>query len=157
MQQSAQFHAVLFPHRSLSRRGFFIMMAVVVVIMVAAAGRAFSIGAWPVSLFALADIALIWGAFKLSYRAGNQFEEVSVDPDEVHVRKVTPARRVSEHRFQTLWARLSVTRHEDEGVTRVELGSHGKWIVLGAFLNPQDRASFADAFGDALSTARRQG
>ncbi|MEM9223563.1 MAG: DUF2244 domain-containing protein [Pseudomonadota bacterium] len=151
----APFHAVLFPHRSLSTRGFFIMMAIVVGVMGFAGLRALALGAWPIAIFAVADVLLIYVCFKLSYRAGRQFEEVRVDPHEVLVRKVSPAGRVIEHRFHPSWARLTVTRHEDEGVTRLDLGSHGKWIVLGAFLNPDDRASFAEAFADALARARQ--
>lgn len=131
------------------------LMVIVAGVLGVAAVRAAVIGAWPVTVFALFDVLLVYGAFKLSYRSGRQFEEVSISADEVVVRKVTPAGRVTEHRFSALWARLSVTRHEDEGVTRLDLGSHGKFIVIGAFLNPADRASFADAFGEALAEARR--
>jgi uncharacterized membrane protein len=148
------FHAVLFPHRSLGRRGFRILLAVVGGVMGVAAVRAAVLGAWPVTVFALADILLVWGAFKLSYRSGRQFEEVSISDDEVVVRKVTPAGRVTEHRFNALWARLNVTRHDEEGVTRLDLGSHGRFVVIGAFLDPDARASFADAFGEALARAR---
>lgn len=150
----APFHAVLFPHRSLSRRGFAILMVVVGAAMTFAAFRAYVVGAWPVAVFALADIALVWGAFKLSYRSGRQFEEVSVTPDEVLVRKVTPAGKVTEHRFHPTFARLRITRLEEEGVVRLDLASHGRSVVIGAFLNPDDRASFADAFAAALSRAR---
>ncbi len=150
------FHAVLFPHRSLSRKGFFVMMAIVVAVMGIGALRALALGAWPIAFFAVADVALVYGCFKLSYRSGRAFEEVTVNEEEVLVRKVSAAGRVTEHRFHPVWARLAVTRHDDEGVTRLDLGSHGKWIVLGAFLSPDERASFADAFADALAQARRQ-
>lgn len=148
------FHAVLFPHRSLSRRGFFILMAVVGGAMGFAALRTLAIGAWPVALFALADIVLVWGAFKLSYRSGRQFEEVTVTPAEVLIRKVSPAGRIHEHRFQTAWARLSLV-HRDEDVVNLSIGAHGKSIVLGAFLNPADRTSFAKALGEALTRIGR--
>lgn len=148
------FHAVLFPHRSLSRSGFMVLMALVGGAMGFAALRAFTVGAWPVALFALADVALVWGAFRLSYRSARAFEEVHVSEREVLVRKVSAAGRITEHRFDPAWARLSVTRLQDEGVVRLDLGSHGRWIVVGAFLNPDDRASFAEAFATALGRAR---
>lgn len=149
------FHAVLFPHRSLGRRGFFVVMAIVGGVMGVAALRALVLGAWPVAFFAIADVVLVYGAFKLSYRSARQFEEVSISDDEVLVRKVTAAGRVTEHRFNAIWARLSVTRHDEEGVTRLDIVSHGTSVVIGAFLNPEDRASFADAFGAALARARQ--
>ncbi len=151
--EAEPFHAVLFPHRSLSRRGFRVLMALVAGTMGVAALRTLAIGAWPVAVFAVADIALVWGAFRLSYRSGRQFEEVTVTPSEVLIRKVSPAGRVREHRFQTAWARLAVVRR-DEGVVTLKIGSHGKAIVLGAFLSPDDRTSFADALADALVRSR---
>ncbi|WP_420394671.1 DUF2244 domain-containing protein [Acuticoccus sp.] len=154
MSIAEPFHAVLFPHRSLSRRGYAILMGSIVVILGLAALRTLAIGAWPVAIFAVLDIALVWIAFRLSYRAGRQFEEVSVTPREVLLRQVTPSGRVTEHRFDPIWARLSVTRREDEGVVRLDIGSHGRWVVVGAFLNPDDRATFADALAAALARMR---
>ena len=154
--EAEPFHAVLFPHRSLTRRGYLVLMAVVAGAMGFAALRTWAIGAWPVSLFAVADILLVWGAFKLSYRSGRQFEEITVTPSEVLIRKVSPAGRVREHRFQTAWARLAVVRR-DEDVVNLEIGSHGRAVVIGAFLNPEDRASFASALSDAISRSRGRG
>ncbi len=149
------FHAVLYPHRSLSRRGFFVMMAGIIGIMGFGALRALALGAWPIAIFSVLDVLLVYVCFKLSYRAGRQFEEIAVSESEVLVRKVAASGAVTEHRFNPFWARLTVTRHEEEGVTRIDLGSHGTVIVVGAFLNPDDRASFAAAFADALDRARR--
>lgn len=149
------FHAVLFPHRSLSKRGFRVLIAVIGAAMGLAALRFWTIGAWPVALFAIADVVLVYVAFQLSYRSGRAFEEVSVTDQAVVVRKVAPSGKVTEHRFNPVWARLSITRRDDEGVVRLDLGAHGTWVVVGAFLNPDDRESFASAFSDALAEARR--
>jgi len=154
VSQVQPFHAVLFPHRSLSRRGFWIVILIVAAVMGLAGGRALALGAWPVAIFAVADVVLVWGAFRLSYRAARQFEEITVTAREVLVRQVSAAGHAIEHRFDPHWARLHVTRHDDEGVTRLTLGSHGKTVTIGDFLNPEDRASFADAFSQALSRAR---
>jgi len=148
------FHAVLFPHRSLSRRGFVIVVAIVASVMAFAALRAIALGAWPVAIFAVADVLLVWGALKLNYRSARQFEEVTVTAREVLIRQVNAAGRAVEHRFDPVWARLTVTRRDDEGVTRLDIGSHGKTVVVGAFLDPEARASFADALADALARAR---
>lgn len=150
----APFHAVLFPHRSLSRRGYMLLMLAVAGALGFGAARALAIGAWPVSIFAMVDVLLVWGAFKLSYRSGRQFEEVSVSRDEVLVRQVAPSGRVTEHRFNPLFARLSITRHAEAGITCLALAAQGHRVVIGAFLNPDDKATFARAFSDALARAR---
>jgi len=71
------------------------------------------------------------------------------------VRKVTPGGREQELRFNPRWARLEVERSEDEGVTRIAIRARDRRFSVGAFLNPEDRESFAGAFGAALAEARR--
>jgi len=48
-----------------------------------------------------------------------------------------------------------VERSKDEGVTRVAISARDRPFPVGAFLNPEDRESFAGAFGAALAEARR--
>lgn len=155
MQAVAEpFRAVLFPHRSLSRRGHRIVVGGMALVLGLAAFRTFAIGAWPVSLFLVLDVLILWGALHLSNRSGRAFEEVHVTEREVLVRKISPYGRATEHRFDPVWARLRVTRQAEEGVTRLDLSSHGRSVVIGAFLNPPDRESFAKALGDALARIR---
>jgi uncharacterized membrane protein len=71
------------------------------------------------------------------------------------IRKVSAAGRAQEFRFHPLWARLDVQHSDDEGVTRIFVRTHGERVPVGAFLNPEDRTSFARAFGAALAQARR--
>lgn len=151
------FSAVLTPHRSLGRRGFLVMMGIATLIALWSGLRLYVIGAWPVALFMIADVGLLYVAFRMNYRAARAFEEVHVSTTEVVVRQVMASGRMREHRFNPAWARLSVTRLADEGVTRLALMSHGRSLVLGAFLNPDDRESFAAAFGTALADARSGG
>tara|TARA_R110002020_G_scaffold134518_24_gene300216 strand:- start:621 stop:1136 length:516 start_codon:yes stop_codon:yes gene_type:complete len=151
------FSAVLTPHRSLGRRGFRIMMVIASAIAVWSGLRFYYIGAWPVALFMVADVALLFFAFRHNYRAARAFEEVQVSTTEVLVRQVGANGRSQEFRFNPAWARLAVTRLADEGVTKLALVSHGHSLVVGGFLNPDDRESFADAFGGALADAKRGG
>ena len=150
----ALFAAVLTPHRSLDRRGFLAMMALLAALSVFGAGRAYALGAWPVSIFVLIDLALVYGAFKLNYRAARASEEVYLYPDELLVRQIAPSGRTREHRFHPYWSRLSVTRLDDEGVVRLAIASSGKTLTIGSFLNPADRESFASALAAALGTLR---
>ncbi|MDQ0316793.1 DUF2244 domain-containing protein [Amorphus orientalis] len=148
------FSATLTPHRSLGRRGFLTMMLIALAVAFWSGMRFYVLGAWPIALFMLADVGLLYLAFKLSYRSGRAFEEVHVSLTEVVVKQVAANGRMREHRFNPAWARLTVTRLADEGVTRLDLSSHGRSLVVGAFLNPDDRESFASAFGNALADAR---
>lgn len=148
------FSAVLTPYRSLGRRGFLLMMGVLAAMALFATWRSLVLGAWPIALFVILDVALVYGAFRLSYRAARAFEEVHVWADELLIRQVAPNGRAVEHRFNTPWARLQVTRLEDEGVVRLMLCQQGRSVQLGAFLNPADRTSFTEAFSRALADAK---
>jgi len=148
------FSALVTPHRSLGRKGFVLVMALAGVIRFTAGLVFWWLGAWPIAGFFGLDVAALWLAFRLSYRSGRAYEEVNVSRHEVHIRTVSPSGRVRDYSFNPLWIRLSVTRVEDEGCVRISLVGRGVELVLGAFLNPDDRESFARAFSSALATAR---
>ncbi len=61
---------------------------------------------------------------------------------------------MQEFRFNPQWVRLEVVELEDEGVVRVAIRARDRRVPVGSFLNPEDRQSFARAFGAALATAR---
>lgn len=152
--ERAFFSAILTPHRSLGRRSFVMLMAGLGTLAALGGGRAIAIGAWPVAAFAFLELFLVWGAFRLSYRAARAFEEVRLWPNELLVRQVSCSGRAREHRFHPFWARLDVTRIADEGVVALAIASHGKRVVVGSFLDPADRESFAEALAGALRAVR---
>ncbi len=154
LAEPAVFSAVLTPHRSLGPRGFLLVMAIVCAAAAFASLRLAVLGAWPVAIFMALDVLLLYGAFRLSYRSGRAFEEVHVWPHRLVVRQVAPNGRAREHLFNPLWTRLHVTRLEDEGVVRLVLTGEGRTVHIGAFLNPADRGTFAEAFGRVLADIR---
>lgn len=151
------FTAVLTPYRSLGPNGFVILMICFGLVSFVAGVVFLSIGAWPVFGFFGLDVALLWFAFKVNYRAARTFEEVSVSRSEIAIRKVGPGKRYQEYRFNPVWVRLSVKRIEDEGVVKITLTSRGEDVDLGNFLNPDDRSSFAGAMANALGMAKAGG
>ncbi|MCV0394990.1 MAG: DUF2244 domain-containing protein [Rhizobiaceae bacterium] len=148
------FKALLTPHRSLGPRGFTILMAVVASVCFGYGIFFLSIGAWPVFGFLGLDVLLVYLAFKLNYRAGRMREEVSVSRLSVDIRKIAPSGRAAEHRFNPFWARFHVARHREIGITTMAVEGQGRSVPVGSFLNPDDRESFARAFGQALATAK---
>jgi uncharacterized membrane protein len=151
------FSARLSPHRSLGARGFALLMGLVGLTCFLAGLLFWRLGAWPVVGFLGLDWLLIWLAFRLNYRAARAHEDVVMTRDELLIRKVAASGRASEVRFNPYFARLEVTRVEDEGVTALAVRVSGQKVTLGAFLNPEDRESFARAFGAALAEARAPG
>src|SRR5580658_5613951 len=86
--------ALLTPHRSLSRTGFAVLMAAISMASFAAGFGFWWLGAWPVCGFMGLDVALIYIAFRLSYRAGRLAETIQLSDSELLVRRVQPGGRV---------------------------------------------------------------
>jgi uncharacterized membrane protein len=147
------FERVLWPHRSLPPRGFRLLMlglgllSVIVGIVFVAAG------AWPVCGFFGLDVALLYLAFRLSYRSARQRETLRLADGQFTVERVDiyGARRL--WRFQPFWLRVVLEERRDES-NRLLLASHGKSIVIGDFLAPPVRRDLAATLRDALSRWR---
>lgn len=149
------FRAMLTPHRSLGRRGFNVTMGLVALVSVGSGIMFVANGAWPVVGFFGLDVALLWIALSASNRSARAREEVSVSRVELAIRKISARGQVSESRYNPSWTRFRVARHEEIGVTRMSVSGEGRTTEIGAFLNPDDRESFAAAFSRALADAKR--
>jgi len=148
------FRALLVPHRSLGRKGFLVLMGVLVGFWIAFGLVFLSLGAWPVFGFFGLDVLAIWLAFRWNYRAARAREEVEVSRVALDIRKVAPSGRTQAFRFNPFWARFEIARHDEIGITRMAVTGEGRSVPIGAFLNPEDRESFATAFGRALKLAK---
>src|ERR1700752_1906874 len=84
------FSAIITPHRSLSSTGFLLVMLLVGGSSFAAGIVFFVIGAWPVIGFMGLDVLLVYWAFRANYRAAAAYEEVTVTPSELRLRRVSP-------------------------------------------------------------------
>jgi uncharacterized membrane protein len=71
------------------------------------------------------------------------------------VRKVNHRGLVRQWTLNPLWVRLERIVHEEFGIERLLLVSHGRRLVIARFLNPAEKASFARALTSALGEARR--
>ena len=149
------FRALLTPHRSLGRTGFAVLMGALFFAWIVTGAIFLAHGAWPVFGFFGLDVVAVYVAFRLNYRAARAREEVSVSRTALDIRKIAPSGRAEEYRFNPFWTRFSVARLDEIGITRMAVESRGEEVAIGSFLNPDDRESFAAAFGQALSTARR--
>ncbi|MBY5539917.1 DUF2244 domain-containing protein [Rhizobium leguminosarum] len=150
------FAAELFPHRSLSRRGFKVLLALSGAVCLLYGTFFIATGAWPIGLFFGVDFLLLYGAFWLNYRSGKAREQVTVSRTDVSVRKFTPSGRMVEHHFNPFWTRFLVRRHQEIGILSMHIFGEGRRTDIGSFLNPDDRESFAKAFKGALATVKQR-
>jgi uncharacterized membrane protein len=149
------FSAVLTPHRSLGTTGFVVFMLCIGGISFGCGILFLLVGAWPVFAFLALDVALVYWAFRANYRAARAYEEVTVTASELTVRKVNPRGGVREWTLNPVWVQLDRIEHEEFGIERLFLISHGRQLTIAGFLGPEEKASFARALATALGEARR--
>ena len=149
------FSALLTPHRSLGNVGFLVLMTVVAVVSFVGGVVFYIIGAWPVGGFFGLDALLSYWAFRVNYRAAQAFEEVTVTPSELRVRKVTHKGKVSEWSLNPVWTNLERDAHEEFGLMQLFLVSRGRKLPVATFLGPAEKESFAKALAAAIGEAKR--
>lgn len=148
------FAARLTPYRSLGPTGFRVLIGCIGVICLVVSLVFFLAGVWPVAGFMGLDFLLIYWAFKANYREARGFEDIEVSRSHVLLRRVAPSGRIREHAFPQFGTRLEVNRHDEIGITAMTIVNRLKRVEFGKFLNPDDRESFAMAFGNALRKAK---
>lgn len=145
------FDATLRPHRSLEPRGFVLLMAIIAGISFLS-GIAFVLhGAWPVMGFFGLDVAAVYLAFRINYRAADSSERVVLSETELWVERRRRGRLIGRWSFQPYWLRIELG---DEPRAGVILLSHGRSVSVGAFLSPDEQAGFAQALKDSLAELR---
>jgi len=149
------FSARLTPHRSLGRRGYRLLVASTVIAASVPGIVFFAMGAWPIVGFLGLDLALIWWAFAASARDGKRYEQITLWPDQLEFKQVDGAGKETLTRFNPNAVKLVVDRDFNERTTGIHLRNADRDLVLGAFLNADEKSSFAKAFGTALRQARR--
>ncbi len=144
------FDAVLTPHRSLGPRGFFLLMAAVVAVSFSAGLFFFLVGAWPVVGFLGLDVLLIYGAFKLNYRAARMYETLHLTEEALRVERVNHWGERQSWRFSPAWLRVEIDERT-EGDCRLTLRTHGRRLEIAGFLSPEERLDLAEALRRALA------
>ena len=141
--------AIITPHRSLSGRGFLLVMALVGGLSFIDGMFFFLLGAWPVIGFLGLDVLLVYWAFRANYRAAAAFEEVTVTPSELRLRRVSHRGEVAVWTLNPVWTKLDREKHEEFGLLKLFVVSRGRRFAVAGFLSPKERESFAAALGEA--------
>jgi uncharacterized membrane protein len=148
------FDAVLYPHRSLSPRGVRFLIAGICGVLGLVALFFTAMGAWPVLPFFGGEVLLIWWAFRTNARDGRMFERLHLTPEAMTVARVRPSGRETQHRFAPPhWLSVNLIPRPG-GDNELRLASHGRSLMVGSFLTPDERGELADALRGALRRLR---
>jgi uncharacterized membrane protein len=155
-REPPRFSAVLTPHRSLGPKGFMVLMGAICVVSFGTGLLFYLLGAWPVIGFMGLDVALIYVAFKLNFRALRLYETVALTREALTVTRVAPSGKAQSWSFNPYWVRLSLQPRLGRS-SELSLSSHGKTLVFASFLTDDEREDFASALASALTAARSAG
>jgi uncharacterized membrane protein len=146
---SLVFERVLLPHRSLPPAGFRVLMLALGTLSVIVGITCIAVGAWPIFGFFGLDVALVYLAFRLSYRSARQRETLRLFGDAFTVERVGVRGDRRTWQFQPFWLRVVLEEHPDES-NRLYVASHGRSLAIGDFLAPAMRRELAATLRDAL-------
>ena len=147
------YDARLSPYRSLPPRGFALVMLVLGAASFIMSVGCVLIGAWPIIGFFGLDVALVYVAFRASYRSARKTEHLRLTQDEMTVERIGVRGDRRSWRFEPFWLRL-VFEEPDEDSNRLYLASHGKTLSIGGFLAPTERKKLYHDLKHALGRWR---
>lgn len=139
------------PNRALSRRDLRRLIMILAALALTTAG----LGAWQgnvfAPLFALVESSAVALALGVAWRSGDRSERITLDEWSLEVQSL-PGRRST--RFQPYWVKVRLG--EGSGRRRLLLGSHGRELEIGAFLNEGERTELSKKLKVLLDEINRQ-
>lgn len=145
---------VLKPHRSLSAKGFWVLMALLCGFSFAAGLVFIWVGAWPVIGFLGLDVLLVYWAFRASYASAHMGERLCLTEQALTVSRFHPSGRRESWSLQPYWLKVEIETPPGRA-SRLHLASHGRSLVIGAFLSPEEREEVAKRLREALERVRQ--
>lgn len=101
------------------------------------------------------EILVLWLVFRFSFRAQRARTYVRVTAEAVDVRKVDGWGRERRASLAAHFARVEFDRAAD-GPNALRLAASRRAYVVGEFLTPRERETFARRLAQAISDARRE-
>ena len=145
----------LVPHRSLSQGQFRLFIGLFAAGCFISSLPFLILGAWPVAGFMGLDVAILWFAFRMNFRAARAYELVRVTPIDLSVEKLSARGRRRAWHFSPSFVRLESREIEDFGIVQLDVVSRGRRLGIADCLGPAEKADFARDLDRALTQAKR--
>ena len=144
------FSAVIRPHRSAGRRAGRTVVLLVATVMFVVSLAFIAAGAWPIAPFLGLEVLLLALFLRLNQRAGNQYESINLTPRALTVRRVNHWGREADFTFPPHWLQVNLPEPVERW-SPLELRSHGRSLIIGSFLLPEERLQLAHALRRELN------
>lgn len=133
---------LLRPNRSLTTKGMLALFGAFA-LLAAIIGTGFALaGAWLVVPFAGLEVAVAGMVLYLLYRHAGDYERIDIEGR--HVRVVQRRGKVeTRHAFERYWAQARLVRGTSMRPSRLWIGSHGRFVEIGAALDEDARRQLA--------------
>jgi len=110
-------------------------------------------GAWPVTPFMGADVALLAWALNAARVAARAFEQIRLTPLCLFVHRKPARGAESKIELNPYWVRVEMD-DPPQRTSKLVLRTHGQSVQIARFLAPNERLSFAKTLRVALRRAR---
>lgn len=149
---------LLWPHRSLSPKGFRILMIVLGGLMFTIGMIFFLMGAWPVVGFLGLEILVVWAFFRMNYKSAQQQEKITADPATFRIERIKPNGETAIEELPSPWlkAELEPSLPKKSGQPqRLVVKSHGRRAEIGPFLHASEKQELLPEINALLNKVQR--
>jgi len=145
----------LFPHRSLSQRGFMILVFCLASLAFVIGLGFFLIGAWPVIGFMGLELLVLYVVFRLNYRDGKASEQLLIHQKGLDLIRISAKGTQERQTFESHWLAAEVVPQKGKRNRRV-LRHHHHDHEIGAFLPPSEKKELKKLINERIAAARLQ-
>ncbi|MBC7739288.1 MAG: DUF2244 domain-containing protein, partial [Candidatus Saccharibacteria bacterium] len=143
----------LWPHRSLSRRGFAMFIGITAAMLaLPLATQIGTPGLWILLAFVAATLGGVWFALQHSYRTGSVTEDLVLTRDLISLHRTNPATPAQDWQANPHWVRTTLHPTGGPVLNYLTLSGNQRDVELGAFLQPDERQQIHDRLQYLLST-----
>ncbi|RMD94131.1 MAG: DUF2244 domain-containing protein [Alphaproteobacteria bacterium] len=146
-------HLVLWPHRSLPRKGFaWFIIGTFLLLCVPLLAVLGTVILWGLLPFVMGTLALLWYFLERSYTDAKLREDLWIWPDRVELVRSNPRGPRQEWTANPHWVKVELHRQGGPVPSYLTLRGGGREVELGAFLTPEERETL---YGEILAELER--
>ena len=149
-------HLVLWPHRSLPRRGFAaFIMATFLMITLPLYPLLGTLLLWGVLPFLMMALAGLWWGLERSYRSAQLREDLVIDHENAFLTRINPNGEVQKWECNRYWVKTELHANSGPVPNYITLKGSDRQVEIGAFLSEEERVKLYPEIRDALNAGSR--